>query len=92
MIFGVAAICECSEGIRVVQYLEFLVEQRQVLLARRTFDRALQALPITQHDRIWTLYLVCALEAGFDYQPRHSPSWDFFQARTISSANTRESG
>lgn len=26
--------------------------------ARRTFDRALAALPITQHDRVWVLYLV----------------------------------
>jgi pre-mRNA-splicing factor SYF1 len=29
-----------------------------VLQARRTFDRALAALPITQHDRVWVLYLV----------------------------------
>jgi hypothetical protein len=39
------------------QYLELLV-QRKVTCARRTFDRALQALPITQHDRVWVLYLV----------------------------------
>lgn len=40
------------------QYLEALVEQRQLQLARRTFDRALQSLPITQHDRVWVPYLV----------------------------------
>jgi hypothetical protein len=34
-----------------------------VLQARRTFDRALAALPITQHDRVWVLYLVsCSAE------------------------------
>ncbi len=30
------------------------------LQGRRTFDKALAALPITQHDRIWQLYLVRA--------------------------------
>jgi hypothetical protein len=40
------------------QYLELLVQRRAVTRARRTFDRALQALPITQHDRVWVLYLV----------------------------------
>ena len=40
------------------QYLELLVQRRKVTRARRTFDRALQALPITQHDRVWVLYLV----------------------------------
>jgi hypothetical protein len=33
---------------------------RLVTRARRTFDRALCALPITQHDRVWVLYLVSA--------------------------------
>jgi hypothetical protein len=41
-----------------LEYLEFLTEQRLVTKARRVFDRALCALPITQHDRIWVLYLV----------------------------------
>ena len=39
-------------------YLEFLVGQRLVTRARRTFDSALRALPITQHDRLWPQYLV----------------------------------
>jgi len=48
------------------QYLELLVEQRLVARTRRTFDRALQALPITQHDRVWQLYLVSGLwTSGF---------------------------
>jgi pre-mRNA-splicing factor SYF1 len=41
-----------------VDYLELLLEQKWVTRTRRVFDRALAALPITQHDRIWQLYLV----------------------------------
>ena len=37
-------------------YLGFLLLQPIVTLTRRTFDRALRALPITQHNRIWALY------------------------------------
>lgn len=37
-------------------YLSFLMKQPFVTLTRRTFDRALRALPITQHNRIWALY------------------------------------
>lgn len=37
-------------------YLSFLLLQPLVTLTRRTFDRALRALPITQHNRIWALY------------------------------------
>ena len=44
-----------------LDYLEFLVGQRVVTRARRTFDKALRALPITQHDRLWPQYLVRAL-------------------------------
>eukprot|EP00192_Tetraselmis_astigmatica_P009541 CAMPEP_0117678744 /NCGR_PEP_ID=MMETSP0804-20121206/17458_1 /TAXON_ID=1074897 /ORGANISM="Tetraselmis astigmatica, Strain CCMP880" /LENGTH=902 /DNA_ID=CAMNT_0005488147 /DNA_START=252 /DNA_END=2960 /DNA_ORIENTATION=+ len=38
-------------------YLGFLVNQRWLTKTRRAFDRALCALPITQHDRIWQIYL-----------------------------------
>ncbi|OAA46264.1 pre-mRNA splicing factor SYF1 [Metarhizium rileyi] len=38
-------------------YLRFLVKQPAITSVRRTFDRALRALPVTQHDRIWALYL-----------------------------------
>ncbi len=41
-----------------LEYLELLVDQKLITKTRRTFDRALQALPVTQHDRIWILYLV----------------------------------
>lgn len=40
-----------------IDYCQFLVDQCKVTRSRRTFDRALQALPITQHTRIWPLYL-----------------------------------
>jgi pre-mRNA-splicing factor SYF1 len=38
--------------------LQLLMDMRLVTTTRRTFDRALAALPITQHDRVWVLYLV----------------------------------
>ncbi|XP_015680994.1 pre-mRNA-splicing factor SYF1 [Protobothrops mucrosquamatus] len=40
-----------------LDYCQFLMDQCRVTRTRRTFDRALRALPITQHHRIWPLYL-----------------------------------
>ncbi|KAJ8769194.1 hypothetical protein K2173_000969 [Erythroxylum novogranatense] len=40
-----------------IMYLQTLTNQKLVTRTRRTFDRALCALPVTQHDRIWELYL-----------------------------------
>lgn len=41
-----------------IDYLNHLLRQSDnVTRVRRTFDRALQALPTTQHDRIWPSYL-----------------------------------
>ena len=37
-------------------YVSFLMEQPIVTATRRAFDRALRALPVTQHNRIWTRY------------------------------------
>ncbi|KFY22875.1 hypothetical protein V493_06276 [Pseudogymnoascus sp. VKM F-4281 (FW-2241)] len=37
-------------------YLQFLLLQPLVTITRHTFDRALRALPITQHNKIWALY------------------------------------
>ena len=45
-------------------YLAFLCQQPLVTFTRRTFDRALRALPLTQHNRIWTLYRPFAKSAG----------------------------
>jgi len=47
-------------------YLKFLMQQPLVTATRRTFDRALRALPITQHNRIWALYIPFANSAGGD--------------------------
>ncbi|KAI1289413.1 Pre-mRNA-splicing factor SYF1 [Halotydeus destructor] len=40
-----------------LEYCQLLTDQLKVTQTRRTFDRALQALPITQHSRIWPLYI-----------------------------------
>ena len=40
-----------------IDYCKTLVVQRKLTRTRRTFDRALRALPITQHYRIWPLYI-----------------------------------
>ncbi|PIA42629.1 hypothetical protein AQUCO_02000224v1 [Aquilegia coerulea] len=41
-----------------LMYLNHLMDQELIITkTHRTFDRALNALPITQHDRIWSLYL-----------------------------------
>ncbi|KAG0257464.1 pre-mRNA-splicing factor syf1 [Actinomortierella ambigua] len=45
-------------------YLEHLVATPRITKTRRTFDRALRALPITQHVRIWNLYLDWAKKIG----------------------------
>lgn len=37
-------------------YLHFLLQQPLVTTTRRAFDRALRALPVTQHRRVWSLY------------------------------------
>ncbi|TKA21965.1 Pre-mRNA-splicing factor syf1 [Salinomyces thailandicus] len=45
-------------------YLHFLCRQPLITFTRRTFDRALRALPLTQHNRIWALYRPFASSAG----------------------------
>ena len=45
-------------------YLAFLCQQPLVTFTRRTFDRALRALPLTQHGKIWALYRPFASSAG----------------------------
>jgi pre-mRNA-splicing factor SYF1 len=45
-------------------YLNFLMQQPLVTTTRRTFDRALRALPLTQHNRIWALYKPFASSAS----------------------------
>jgi pre-mRNA-splicing factor SYF1 len=40
-----------------IEYIESLIQQGFVTVTRRTLDRALAALPVTQHDRLWIIYL-----------------------------------
>ncbi len=40
-----------------INYLEFILSQQLITKTRRLFDSALKALPITQHHRIWPIYL-----------------------------------
>ncbi|KAJ9074052.1 pre-mRNA-splicing factor syf1 [Entomophthora muscae] len=47
-----------------LDYINFLLLQDQVTKTRRVFDRALRSLPITQHTRIWPLYLLFARQVG----------------------------
>lgn len=47
-----------------LEYLELLVGQRRISRTRRTFDRALASLPITQHARIWVLFLKFVNQPG----------------------------
>ncbi|KAL6206953.1 hypothetical protein ACLB2K_024198 [Fragaria x ananassa] len=51
-----------------ILYLQSLTEQRLVTRTRRSFDRALCALPVQQHDRIWELYLVFVSQKGMPIQ------------------------
>ncbi|CAN1192380.1 Pre-mRNA-splicing factor SYF1 [Linum perenne] len=48
-----------------IMYLQSLTSQKSITRTRRTADRALCALPVTQHDRIWPdLYLKFASQRG----------------------------
>jgi pre-mRNA-splicing factor SYF1 len=38
-------------------YCEFLLDQCLVTKTRKTCDKALRSLPVTQHNRIWPIYL-----------------------------------
>jgi len=40
-----------------LEYGEFLIEQKKITKTRQVFNRALQSIAVTQHDRIWKLYL-----------------------------------
>eukprot|EP00123_Amoebidium_parasiticum_P017227 comp23760_c1_seq1/m.41135 comp23760_c1_seq1/g.41135 ORF comp23760_c1_seq1/g.41135 comp23760_c1_seq1/m.41135 type:complete len:846 (-) comp23760_c1_seq1:271-2808(-) len=40
-----------------IDYCSLMVNQAKITRTRHTFDRALRALPITQHHRIWPMYL-----------------------------------
>lgn len=54
-------------------YLNFLVEQRVITKVRRACDRALASLPVTQHERIWTIYLVSVRHLSMSTSPTNLP-------------------
>ena len=50
-----------------LMYLEFLSapgSTASITAVRRSYDRALQALPVTQHARVWPLYIAWVTGAG----------------------------
>jgi pre-mRNA-splicing factor SYF1 len=47
-----------------IMYLTHLMKQCKITHTRRSFDNALRSLPLTQHDRIWKLYLEFAKSAS----------------------------
>ncbi|KAH9626173.1 hypothetical protein KSS87_017697 [Heliosperma pusillum] len=47
-----------------IMYLQTLVHQKWISRTRRCFDRALCALPVTQHDRVWEIYLGFVSQKG----------------------------
>ncbi|XKL68142.1 hypothetical protein PGB90_003633 [Kerria lacca] len=49
-----------------IDYCEFMMKQPFITRTRHIFDRALRALPITQHNRIWPLYLSFVTECGVE--------------------------
>ncbi|KAH3673260.1 hypothetical protein WICMUC_003719 [Wickerhamomyces mucosus] len=47
-----------------IKYLEFLIPQPDIRLTIRTFNTSLRTLPLTQHDKIWKLFLEFGDELG----------------------------
>lgn len=47
-----------------LDYVALLQHLRRITQTRHVLDRALRALPITQHNRIWTVYLQFACDSG----------------------------
>ena len=48
----------CKQMPRIwIDYCSFLMDQCKITRTRHAFDRALRALPLTQHRRLWPLYL-----------------------------------
>ena len=40
-----------------VEYLHFVMKQGFITKTRRLFDRALKSLPVTQHNRVWPIFI-----------------------------------
>ncbi len=54
-----------------IEYTRFLEKQKKVTLTRKTYDRALTSLPVTQHDKIWPFYVKWALSGPFTSTTNH---------------------
>jgi pre-mRNA-splicing factor SYF1 len=40
-----------------IDYCQFLIDQKLITKTRHCFDLALKSLPVTQHDKIWEIYI-----------------------------------
>lgn len=47
-----------------IEYCTFLMEQKLITQTRRAFDRALRSLPVTQHEKIWSLFIPWVTKVG----------------------------
>ena len=47
-----------------LMWLEFFAPQCRVTATRQWFDNCLKALPVTQHDRVWPLYIAFIKQCG----------------------------
>ncbi|GKV34347.1 hypothetical protein SLEP1_g42723 [Rubroshorea leprosula] len=55
----------CENALKLLEIYPLLTPKEKLITrTRRTFDRALCALPVTQHDRIWEPYLVFVSQKG----------------------------
>jgi pre-mRNA-splicing factor SYF1 len=40
-----------------LDYCQFLIDQKLISKTRHVFDNTLKSLPVTQHDKVWDLYI-----------------------------------
>lgn len=55
-----------------LMYLETLTAQKLITRTHETFDRAFSALHVTQHGRIWEVYLVSVSQKGVSLETKLS--------------------
>lgn len=48
-----------------------MLGQKFITRTRRLFDRALTSLPVTQHERVWPLYLKASSGGGWSKLVMH---------------------
>ena len=47
-----------------INYCKLLIKLKKGTATRKVFDRALKALPVTQHDELWKLYVEWVMDFG----------------------------